>query len=292
MFRLLKAETIPLTKGLAEKFQRMPASPTERELNPLRIKGLKLKAELGHLITFNWAMVNFGKEQYRMNGQHSSAMLLELEGPFPDNLFAHVDTYEIDSQEDLASLFRQFDNRISSRSEKDVAGAYQGLWAELHTVPKPNAKLAAEGVALYLQRIEKSIGKLATSDDKYAVVFNLKETHPFIIWMGELLTTKTPELRYASVIAAIYATYQADVDKAVEFWTETARGGAMYINNAPTFILSEWLRKYHEHKNMRQTMQPLNYYQGCIWAWNNFMKGKTIKDVIFDIKKGVLAVEV
>jgi hypothetical protein len=72
----------------------MLPSPTERTFDPARAKMLREKAEAGQLIAFNWATAKFGDKEYRMNGQHSSSVLTELNGQFPQGLNVHVDTYE------------------------------------------------------------------------------------------------------------------------------------------------------------------------------------------------------
>lgn len=55
-FKLLKSEVKPLTPELAAQFREMEPSPTERDLNPSRLKNLREKAEAGHLVTFQWAL--------------------------------------------------------------------------------------------------------------------------------------------------------------------------------------------------------------------------------------------
>jgi hypothetical protein len=44
-FRLVKSEVRDLTRELAEEFRNLDPSPTERELNPARMKHLKTKAD-------------------------------------------------------------------------------------------------------------------------------------------------------------------------------------------------------------------------------------------------------
>ena len=145
MFKLEKSETKPLTQDLAERFRNLMPSPTERGFDEARAKMLREKAAAGQLIAFNWATAKFGDKEYRMNGQHSSAVLCELNGSFPDGLKVHLDSYVVDDKEGLALLFRQFDNRKSGRTPTDVAGAYQGLYEALKDVPRGAAKLAVEG---------------------------------------------------------------------------------------------------------------------------------------------------
>jgi hypothetical protein len=132
MFRLLKSETKPLTPELAEKFRTLMPSPTERTFDEARAKMLREKAEAGQLIAFNWATAKFGDKEFRMNGQHSSAVLCELNGHFPEGLKVHLDEYQVDNKEGLALLFRQFDNRKSGRTPTDVAGALSGTLRGAH----------------------------------------------------------------------------------------------------------------------------------------------------------------
>src|SRR5947209_18851012 len=91
MFKLIQSETMPLTPGLAERFKAMLPSPTERGFDPARAKMLREKAEAGQLITFNWATAKIGDKEYRVNGQHSSSVLTELNGQFPQGLKVHMD---------------------------------------------------------------------------------------------------------------------------------------------------------------------------------------------------------
>ena len=95
MFKLISSETKPLTPDLAERFKAMLPSPTERVFDPARAKMLREKAEANQLIAFNWAIAKVGDKEYRVNGQHSSAVLTELNGQFPQGLKVHMDTYEV-----------------------------------------------------------------------------------------------------------------------------------------------------------------------------------------------------
>ena len=94
-FKLLKSEVKPLTRELAAQFREMDPSPTERDLNPQRLKHLREKADAGLLVNFHWARARMGGKWLRMNGQHSSNVLCDLNGSFPDGLYAHLDDYEV-----------------------------------------------------------------------------------------------------------------------------------------------------------------------------------------------------
>ena len=252
-----------------------------------RIKHLREKAEAGQLVTFNWSTAKLGERILRMNGQHSSKMLCDLNGAFPKGLKVHLDTYEVDSSEDLAILFRQFDDRKSGRSPSDVSGAYQGLYNDLHEVPRASAKLAAEGVAYYRTKVE---GLPAPSgDDRYSL-FDETGLHGFVRWIGELITIKTPEFKRSTIVAAMFGTFSKNESEARKFWAEAARGGVEYEDNHSTTVLDAWLKAAIESKSEKRELKPAHFYQGCIFAWNAYRDGKTITSIRFDTKKGLLAV--
>jgi hypothetical protein len=71
------------------------------------------------------------------------------------------------------------------------------------------------------------------------------------------------------------------------FWLETARGGQDYEDRAPSKVLDFGLKAFAENKDAREDMKPLNYYGGCIWAWNAHRKGKLIDKINWDTTKGV-----
>jgi hypothetical protein len=285
-FWLVKSEVRDLTRELAEEFRNLEPSPTERELNPARIRHLKIKAEAGQLVTFHWSVARLGDKLLRMNGQHSSNMLCALNGHFPKDLKVHLDEYKVASRAALALLFRQFDDRKSNRSPSDVAGAYQGLYEELHDVPRGPAKMAVEGACWYDRNVE---GLPPVSGDDQYIRFSEPGLHEFIRWVGGLLSIKTPELRRQTIVAAVYGTWLKNEREARKFWEEVARGGEEYTDTAPTTVLDAWLKAMAE-KRGRAELKPANLYQGCIFAWKAFREGKTITAIKYDTKKGLYPV--
>jgi hypothetical protein len=287
-FRLVKSECLPLTRELAQQFRDMEASPTERPLNESRVKHLLKKAEQGVLVPFHWSRAHLGKRVVRMNGQHSSKMLCEANGSFPENMFAHIDDYEVDNERGLAVLFRQFDDRKSGRSSSDVSNAWQMLFEPIKGVPTDIAKLGAEGITWFTKYVE-GVGETKTGDDQYSM-FADASTHTFLRWLGEVFSIKTPEMKRVPVVSAMHKTFEINASEARTFWAQVARGGVEYEESAPSTTLDVWLKSAREGSKREQNLKPANYYQGCIYAWNAHREGKTIKDIKFDSKKGFLKV--
>jgi hypothetical protein len=282
-FKLISSETMTLTPELAEKFRDMPASPTERGFDQARANMLRKKAEEGRLIAFHWAKAKIGDKEYRMNGQHSAAVLSELNGTFPQNLKVHLDTYQVDSKENLASLFRQFDARKSGRTPSDVSGAYQGLHDELAEVARPSAKLAVEGAAWYDKYVE---GLPAPTGDDVYQLFSKEALYPFIRWVGEIFSIKTPELRRVPVLAAMYGAFDKNESEARKFWLEVSRGGVEFEDSHPATVLDSFLKSAVEDKR-KFDLKPANFYQAGAYAWNAYREGKTLSNIKYDTRKGL-----
>ena len=96
MFQLRKSENVLITRELANTFATMTPSPTERPFSEKRLKFLQAKYDANLFIPCQWSSAWLGGTQLRMNGQHSSHMLSKLPDPFPTNLRAYVDEYEVD----------------------------------------------------------------------------------------------------------------------------------------------------------------------------------------------------
>jgi hypothetical protein len=252
MIKLANSETEPLTPELAQRFKSMSPSPTERVFDPARAKMLREKAEAGQLITFSWASAKVGDKEYRVNGQHSSAVLAEL-NEFPQGLKVHMDTYKVDNADGLALLFRQFDSRKSGRTPTDVSGAYQGLYPDLADVTRSAAKLAVEGVAWFDRHVE---GLPAPKGDDVYTLFGKTPLHNFIRWVDEAFSIKTPELRRQTIVAAMYGTFDKNEAEARKFWREVSRGGVEFDDNHPTTMLDTFLKSIVEDKRKLELRQP------------------------------------
>lgn len=189
--------------------------------------------------------------------------------------------YEVDGPDELALLFRQFDDRKSGRSAGDVAGAYQNLHPELQQVAKPIGKLGIEAIIWYRRTIEGA--PISAGDEQYKL-FNELGVHPFLLWLSDVFSVKTPEMKKTQIVAAMYATFIKNETEARKFWDQVARGGVEYEDNAPATILDAWLKSIKEGE-IKVEPKPAQYYQGCIYAWNASREEKQIKDIKCDTKK-------
>jgi hypothetical protein len=111
--------------------------------------------------------------------------------------------------------------------------------------------------------------------------------HSFVRWLGDVFSIKTPELRRAQIVSAMYATYMVNEAAARTFWDQVARGGVEYEDNAPSTVLDDWLKTIKEDgADLKKDLKPASFYQGSIFAWNAYREGKPITTIKYDVKKG------
>jgi hypothetical protein len=284
-FKYVSSETVDLTKAVVDGFVALPGSATERSLKPARIEYLQDVVLGGSAVVFQWAQAKVTEtgEIYRVNGQHSSYMLSQLNGQFPNGLKVHKDTYEVDNLASLAYLFRMFDPRTSARSVHDVAGAYQGLHLSLKDVPKMTAKMTIDGTSWFLKIVRGD--NIPSGDDRYEL-FNNAKMHPFIRMAGGILNKiKTPEFTNP-VIGAMYGTWEREPVEAEAFWSDVAKQGGGNDSNHPAAVLDTWLVAIRD-KTIEKKPSDREIYRACIVAWNAYRHHRTLDKIgKYDPKKG------
>jgi hypothetical protein len=284
-FRLVKSEVLPLTRELVQKHQQLAPSPTERELKPLRVRFLKGKIEQGLFLPPQWAVAIVNGKPCRMNGQHSSFVLSESDGDFPEGLYCHYDTFEVDSSAGMCELFRQFDARQSSRSRTDICGAYQGVYMPTDEFDAAITLRALDGFAWQMSTYE-GVGGIPQGDD---VGQNLhrEDTPLFVRWFHSLDWSKFKEGKQKSVAAAMWITWSRNPDQASKFWDDVVHD-RHDDPQEPAHLLSlellAMLNRVPPYTNGNK-VKPGKTYGLCIKAWNAYRKNHTMKKLEFNEKK-------
>lgn len=189
----------------------------------------------------------------------------------------------------LALLFRQFDDRKSARSSKDVCGAYQGLYEALSGVPKETAKLGAEGICWARSVFDNPEGLPSYTGDDVGILFAETRLHPFLRWLGtEVLHSKTPELKRAAIVGAMHVTFAVPEleTEARDFWADVARGGKEFEPKAPSTVLDKELKDFYETGEGCGEQKPANFFNGCLFAWAAQRKDKLIDKIDWSVSKG------
>jgi hypothetical protein len=262
MYRELEPKTIPLTRELAEDVATMRGTPGERVLDKGRLAYLRGRFEEGAFHTPEWAVATLNGIRYRVNGQHSSNMLVSLNGTFPAGMRVSWKEFHCDSVEDLADLFSQFDAAKSARSLSDIVGAHASIHPEFSNIKKTYIQKAVSGIA-YAMGLSK---KLATNDDRAKLVHSHQA---FIVWGSGFVRAK--HLDRSPVVAAMYKTWSKSPSHATEFWTLVRDENHPDVDH-PTRVLATFLRDniVRESQTRVNRWSPQAFAAKSIHAWNAF----------------------
>jgi len=283
----LSSQTRDLTPDLATEFNQMPASVTERDLDPKRLKFLRETILHGVALPFMWARAKVLTDGtvYRVNGHHSSNVLAAMNGTMPEGLVAHIDDFEVDDVLRLAGLFRQFDSRRSARSVGDIAGAYQMIMPPLQSVSRLAGRRAIEGAAWHEHRV---FGADVPKGDDMFVLFHDPRYHSFVQFVGRVYSKKTPEFT-TPVIGAMFATFDRAPEHAEAFWLAVSRQGGGNDDKHPATVLDAWLLSAKDAKDKPSAME---IFRACVVAWNASRNNRSLDRIgRYDAKKGFPDIE-
>ena len=130
------------------------------------------------------------------------------------------------------------------------------------------------------------VNKNLAGDDIF-VQFAEQGLESFIIWVGEIFTIKTPEMKRKEIVAAMYACFaDGNEQEARDLFGDVARGGKEYDDNHPTTVLDAWFKRIKEEKDDK--VKGGDFYQGTIYAWNAYREERTLKEFKTDQRKGML----
>ena len=200
MIKLLSTKIVDLTPELAEDFATMPEWGGERPLRAKRLEFLRSRLDDGLFHTPRWACAWLNGRKFRMNGQHSSNMLLAAGPAFPRFMQAIIDEYQCDNELDLCTLFSQFDSPESTRNTADVIGAHAGIHEEIRNIPPTYLQLIIAGVVVHRSEGESS---------KYPAEERGRLVHENIEFICLAMNyVRRFEFRRPGVTGAMYATWE------------------------------------------------------------------------------------
>lgn len=274
MIRLVKTELVPLTMQVAEQHANLQRVPGERDIRSGRREHLIAALKAGLFYGPSWARVTLTSNgiTYRCDGQASSRVLCDHPSFFPRNLFVTIQHFECDNIEDLAELFWQFNNPVSTRTPSELMLVHGRIHETLNDVRKGTMRDVVAGIAFALS---------VDTDQKFSTEDRARLIHSntdFIRWAAPFVAT--PYGRRVGVAAAIYKTYIANEVAAEEFWTlvkneshpdhqHSTRRYAVLVRSA----ISEIHRLRHT-VNKKFADNRYLYITG-IQAWNQYRRNET-----------------
>ncbi len=209
------------TQALAKDFATMPGLLGEREINPSRLAFLDHERKDGNFSSPAWAVVvdKHTGQKYRLNGQHSSAMLAACPpADYPADLLVTIEEYTTD---DLASdsfrLFNLFDHPRSARGNVDMMGVHRAHYPDLKAISSKLCLTLCDGIAQFeAGRGDK--GFVLSKRDRGGYLVR-DEDRAFVVWAAPFATTRHAWLlKKPGVVAEMVANCRSDEADAGAFW--------------------------------------------------------------------------
>jgi hypothetical protein len=201
----------------------------ERNLKEVRLREIRGLFAQENYHVFFWACCWFQGKLHRLNGQHSSTVLADLE-EFPTNVQAVVETYEASSLEEMAFYYNWFDTSGSVRSLGDVIRAIVRTLPDYDGLPLP----LLNRVATVVVHDHLDCIPIVGGQERKRVSHRLRQqclqrasTKRFARWLYDNgLWVKRAETKFhtTAVLQAVYQTYLVDEDAALEFWSKVVFG--------------------------------------------------------------------
>jgi hypothetical protein len=262
MIRQTSIRTADLTRELAEDFATMPKWKGERDMDENRKQMIVEKIRRGLFHSPTWAHAKLGWHTMRVNGQHSSAALLECE-QFPVGMKATILGFEVDTEAEMAILFDQFDNPESARQMKDTIRAHAAVEINLADCSVKTLQTILSG----MEMSSGSAGKLSRSD-RAAL---LHSEGAFIAFARQFATSR--HIMFRGVIAAMYLTWKRDEVRANEFWHLVSTEEHHDSDNG-TRVLARFLNSEVVGRCSRVGMRwdKRSIMVKCLHAWNAYWR--------------------
>jgi hypothetical protein len=279
-----KPKTVKATMAMAKEFVNMDPAPSDRPLSQRRLEVYTKLWQEGQFRPVVWASATCKETggTYRVNGKHTSVMVAAQE-KIPNDFFVTIERYSCDTLEDVARLYSTFDSKMQSRSTRDINASFAATLPELSEVSVSCLSLAVSGMSY------------ATWMDPYTQIQSAERAelileHPkFVVWLHDLIGNQrkakedgrqsAKHLNRAAVAAAMFKTWQKDLDDALIFWLavrdETGTDRDHPDRRLARFLLNT-VRSDSRQFTQREKKSVSNreMFSKCLQAWNAWRQDK------------------
>jgi hypothetical protein len=261
--------------------QRMLAYPTfegERPLRPEHVAILKLaymegifREESVEIIT---AYNREDKQTYRMNGRHTSEMLVALqdEKDFKGTqLNVRQLAYIVEDFEAMRTLYSTIDRGAPRTSSHMIITLLVGIQG-FENIPQDILKKLAEGFGTWFWPV-RGRRRLHGPEHKAHLMkgdFKNVVLNVFKIFK-DASKHDVKHMLKSNVMAAMIGTFRTNISKSEEFWSMVRDGLGFKNKNDPARQLREMLLE-HGQKKKYSSDQIMMF---CLYAWNWWMLGET-----------------
>lgn len=278
-YKIVSDRKINLTSELAYKFLEMETFSGERQVNDNHVQHLFDEFCSGR---FMWEQVTIGicrvgDKAYRVNGQHSCWLRVNIKDGKDTSCIVRELVYEVPDENNLRMLYSTFDQgksrsnahnfkvmMMDKSAARDIRASYLGplatglklwLWEERRHI---RAKSGAADLSILI-------------GDQYGQLFKT------VGMFYQANIPQYPTLKRASIIAALFATFEASANKAQEFWSVVVSGLGLTEKTDARYMLRKFIDTHSHHISEGKTpVSQEEMFRVCIQAWNRWRKNEPV----------------
>lgn len=213
-----------------------------------------------------------------LNGQHNCMVIRDT----GHQCWATIEIYEVDTEEQVQQLYRQFDN-TRGRTTSD----HNKAWAVGMGIDYPSRFLnLAISSAVYAKMRESSPHIPRDDRGPFLEPFLLQSDFIYsVLTDGEPTAAKYSHIMRSPVVAIVLMTLKKYPGPAAKFWGGVISGSNLESDD-PAFVLREWLKEHSildiesdnesPQKNSKKAgfCRPKEFYVRTVLHWNRFASGQ------------------
>ena len=277
-FELIRAKKMELTLSFAEWYLSLPQIDDDRKLDEDHAFNLATKIEagvfLGEDVNVVTVFIKSENKEFKCNGQHTTKARTYFDSE-PIEIKIQHSKYEVDTVEDAADLYAQFDDPSGKRTFDQVAKPKWAAQGMLAKHPKSVLKYAATAIAFDAAGRKVRGAKAISKDDRIAFPSTEEKFVQLlddIIWKGQ-----GTHLRKSPAVCAIFQCWKKSQSATELFWSRV-RDGENLTRYMPAMKLRDFLVKitYNRGRGALATRKASfdEIYVKCIYAWNAFRRAE------------------
>jgi len=272
MIELKETAKLPLTLEVAKHYHRMTALDGDREIDSRggrkRIDLLREMNVKGLFYSPVWSDVQVASEngrKFRVDGTHSTQMLVESGADFPKELEVTVRHFRCSNMAEAVELWELFNPKLSTRTTQDIARNRAAYVPELKGVSVSAVLIASRGIATHYNTHDSA---------SHTKPEDCITEHPqFIAFANEFVHVK--QFKKSGVMAAMFSTWGRDRQQCGLFWRRV-RDESATDPKCATRTLAKYLEKQGVRSKVGVGVDPaFVMYVKCHHAWNAWRKSNT-----------------
>jgi hypothetical protein len=282
-YKVLSDEEINLTKEAAYKFLELTTFVGERAVRERHVQFLfdewSANRFLWQNIIIASAKVAGRDEEYRINGQHTCWMRVHVPERYePLDCRVRVMCYQVADEEQLRTLYSVFD-RGAPRTQGHIGQVILLGTKAGEGVPKRLFGLLVSGFKLFWDQAGRR-ANLSMNDwcglieNNYGTLFNVVGR-----WAGGHIDA-TRHMKRAAVVAAMFATFEKNVQASDEFWGRVADGINLPTKTDPRYQLRNYLLTHgHSIVSGLEKVSQEEVVCVCLNLWNHWRNNESVTTV-------------